>query len=105
MGFLTIINYIAMGIGYIILVLAILFFTWMFVGMINEKRERKKWEKESVDKEKVDKVLEKEKQESSISSASSNPDQQDTEQQQSTTQTEKKEEKLVDESGQLKMVD
>ncbi|HJN57293.1 MAG: hypothetical protein QF436_00515 [Candidatus Woesearchaeota archaeon] len=63
MGFLSIINGIAMVIGYIVLALVIIFLLWLLIDTIKEKRQRKKWERETGDKEKVKNILEKENKE------------------------------------------
>ena len=135
MGFLTIINYIAMGIGYFVSILALIFFLWLLGNAIKDKQQRKKWESERADKEKVEKILTKEDVQPQGSAASpaasipatNKPVEQTTEQTtqqntaQATTQTtatsldDKKEasksddnanknnERLIDESGKLKM--
>lgn len=99
MGILTIINYIAMGVGYIVLALALLFIAWLLVDIIKEKHQRRKWERERADKEKVEKIISKGSQETSESIASSDKD--------AAQQSEEEadEEKLVGESGKLKIVD
>jgi len=63
MGFLTILNNIAMGIGYVVSLLGIIVFIWISINTIKDKLERKKWKRERADKEKVQNTLEKEKQE------------------------------------------
>ena len=99
MGFLTIINYIAMGIGYIIILLVLIFLLWLFVDIIKEKRQRRKWEREKADREKTEKILEEEKQ-------TANPHHVE----HAHTHNAEKEaghenkEKLVDETGKLKVV-
>ena len=99
MGVLAILNYIAMGVGYIVLALALAFVAWLLIDIIKEKHQRRKWEKERADKEKVEKILSKGSQETSESTASSDKD--------ATQQSEEEadEEKLVGESGKLKIVD
>ena len=100
MQFLTIINYIAMGVGYIVLALALAFAAWLLADIIKEKHQRRKWERERADKEKVEKILSKESQKTSEATASSDEDAaRQSEEEQSD------EEKLVGESGKLKIVD
>ena len=96
MQFLTIINYIAMGIGYLVLALALLFIAWLLIDMFKEKHQRRKWEKEREDKKKVEEMLTKGSQGNSESDK-------DATQQSEESQT--NEEKLVGESGKLKIVD
>ena len=96
MGVLTITNYIAMGIGYIVLALVLAFAAWLLVGIVKEKHQRRKWEKEREDKKKVEEMLTKEKHQTAESGAA------ETEQQSNTSEDK---EKLVGESGKLKLVD
>ena len=96
MGFLTITNYIAMGVGYIVLALALAFAAWLLADIIKEKHQRRKWEKEREDKKKVEEMLTKEKHQTAESGAA------ETEQQSNTSEDK---EKLVGESGKLKIVD
>jgi len=116
MGFLTILNYIAMGVGYLVLLIVILFSLWLLISTIKDKMQRKKWEREKADKEKVEAMV-KEKEETTTTASpviETQQDQKSTQQNitQSTTtlQTEKKEEtaenkeNLVDENGKVKMV-
>ena len=99
MQFLTIINYTAMGIGYLVLALALAFIAWLLVDIIKEKHQRRKWEKEREDKEKTEKILSKESKKTSEATASSDEDAaRQSEEEQSD------EEKLVGENGQLKMM-
>jgi len=60
MGFLTITNYIAMGVGYITITFVVIFFLWILVNTIKERLERKRWKRVRADKEKVKNSLEKE---------------------------------------------
>lgn len=97
MAFLTIMNYIAMGIGYIALAFILLFLLWIIADALKERQKKKSWEKERADKEKVDKMLaDKEK-----SSQAQNPAEQSIVHVHSAKEDE---EKVVDEKGQLKVV-
>ena len=95
MGFLTILNYIAMGLGYMGILLVLIIVLWLLISSIKEKIEMKKWEKERVDEEKVNKILEKEKEQTTESAAA---------QPEKNNQPSQNNEELVDESGKLKMV-
>ena len=103
MGFLTILNFFAMGVGYIILLLGLIIVVWLIVSSIKEKIEMKKWEKERVDEEKVNKVLEKDQTSESATTHTSTPTPSENNKEPNENKEEDKE-KLVDDSGNLKMV-
>ena len=69
MGFITILNYIAMGIGYIVLLIVIMFTVWFFIETIKDKKRKKKWERENADKKKAESIIAKE----NVPSATSKP--------------------------------
>jgi len=95
MAFLTIINYIAMGIGYFVFILVSLFFLWLLIDTIKDKQQRKRWEKERADKEKVKETLANENVEQDVAKpTASNPDENNADQ---------NKEKLVDETGKIKI--
>jgi|TARA_B100001971_G_C17652265_1_gene268613 heme/copper-type cytochrome/quinol oxidase subunit 1 len=106
MGFLTILNTIAMVVGYIILVLVILFLVWLLISMIKDKQQRKKWDRERTDKEKTAEILAKEgiKAEEKPVVSESVQLEETKRSLETEEQTEKKEEE-VDDKGQLKIVD
>jgi len=104
MGFLTILNYIAMGIGYIVSVLVLLFLLWVLIDGLKGRQKNKRLERESADKEKAEKILEKDaKPVTPDTTAQQNTKQTPT--QTPTANTDQNKEKLVDESGKLKMTD
>ena len=106
MGFLTILNYFAMGVGYIILLLGLIIVVWLLISSIKEKIEMKKWEKERVDEEERQKILEKEKTSESTTTPTSTPAPSENNKEPAMNNNEPTEnkEKLVDESGKIKMV-
>jgi len=118
MGFLTIINFIAMGIGYLILLLVLLFFSWLLIDNIKSKIQSRKWERESADKEKAKDILNKEGTEQGASSKpvvapqssqpSTNPVENSAETKSAESKPEEKNNKdsenLVDSSGKLKVL-
>ena len=101
MGILTIINYIAIGIGYIILTLMLIFSLWLLIDFVKEKYQSKKRERENAEKENA------RPQGAATDTAASSSG---TEQTTTSAHTEKKEElienkeKLIDESGKIKML-
>lgn len=105
MGFLTILNYFAMGVGYIILLLGLIIVVWLIVSSIKEKIEMKKWEKERVGEDERQKILDKEKEQTSESATThtSTPTPSENNKEPNENKEENKE-KLVDDSGNLKMV-
>jgi F0F1-type ATP synthase membrane subunit b/b' len=104
---LNVSNLIAMVIGYIVLVVMIAFFGWVFIDKILEARKLKKIGQERAERDKVKKVL-AEKQE--FSKAEGQPTLRTAQNQPTAPQQPKKEEnlkedeKLVNESGKIKMV-
>ena len=116
MGFLTVLNYIAMAIGYFILILILIFSVWMLVDTIKAKQQMRKWGRERDDKKKVEETLAKEKQESAkpVATASNSAAQQTLQnpaQSNAISEASEKEEpkpaenreKLVGENGKLRM--
>ena len=105
MGFLTILNFFAMGVGYIILLLGLIIVVWLIVSSIKEKIEMKKWEKERVEEDEKQKILDKEKEQTSESATThiSTPTPSENNKEPNENKEENKE-KLVDDSGNLKMV-
>jgi len=119
MGFLTILNYIAMGVGYFVLLIVLLLFIWLLISTTKDKMQRKKWEREKAEKEKVEEIVAKENVGSAEKTTAASPattktipphESTSTAQSTITVQTEKKEEptknkeNLVDENGKVKMV-
>ena len=106
MGFLTVLNYIAMAIGYIIIILAIAGVVWILIGLFKEKMQKKKWEEERLAKEKTEKILEEQKQQEKPVESVQTEETKPSLEPEKKEQTElKEEEKAVDEKGSLKMVD
>jgi len=104
MGFLSVINIIAMVVGYIVIISILIFGIWILFYMLKEKLKRKKWEKEKSIKETTADIL-KEKGIETKESAETQPTTETSSSEQTEKKPEENKEGLVDEEGKLKMAD
>ncbi len=91
-----------MGVGYIVLLFILIFIIWLLIDSIKERQRKKKIERELADKGKVQEILAK--QQSPQNTAQKTAAINEKKEEQSTNAGQNKE-RLVDDSGKIKMVD